>query len=142
MAIVLKIKKLHPDVKIPKYEYEGDAGLDLRASDTFVLKKGEIKVVLTGIQIEIPEGYVGFIWDKSGLAIKYSLKTMGGVIDSGYRGEIMVGIINLGKNDYVLEKGHKVAQMIIQKKENVKIKEVKELGKSHRGVNGFGSSGK
>ncbi|MCK5026890.1 MAG: dUTP diphosphatase, partial [Candidatus Pacebacteria bacterium] len=95
-----------------------------------------------GIAMEIPEGYVGLIWDKSGLAIKQGLKVLGGVIDSGYRGEVMVGMINLTNKTYTIAEGHKVAQMIIQKTEMVEIEEVEELSDAQRGDKGFGSSGK
>ncbi len=141
MQIKLKIKKLK-DVNLPKYEHRGDAGLDLFAAETVVIGVGQKIAVPTGIAMEIPEGYVGLVWDKSGLAIKQGLKTLGGVIDSGYRGEVMVGIINLGTTDYTIEKNHKVAQMLIQKKEWVDVVEVSELSDSERGVGGFGSTGK
>ena len=90
----------------------------------------------------IPEGYVGLIWDKSGLSQKFGLKNLGGVVDSGYRGEIMVGIVNLGKEDYKFEPGQKVAQLLIQKVESPKIEEVENLEEGLRGENGFGSTGK
>jgi dUTP pyrophosphatase len=96
----------------------------------------------TGIAMEIPEGYVGLVWDKSGLSHKFGLKVLGGVIDSGYRGEVKVGIINLSTEKYFLEKGHKVAQMLIQKVEKTEIVEVAELTDSERGEGGFGSTGK
>lgn len=137
----LKIKKLK-DVNTPKYEHPGDAGLDLFSAETITLKAGEKGAISTGVAMEIPEGYVGLIWDKSGLAIKNGLKTLGGVIDSGYRGEVLVGMINLGMADYTFEKNHKVAQMIIQKKERIEIEEAGELSDSARGEKGFGSSGK
>jgi len=92
--------------------------------------------------MEISDGFVGLIWDKSGLSHKHGLKTLGGVIDAGYRGEIKIGIINLGTKKYILEKGHKVAQMIIQKRELCEIEEVAELSDTVRGEGGFGSTGK
>ena len=141
MSLTLKIKKLK-DVTSPKYEHPGDAGLDLFAAEATLLKSGERSAVPTGIAMEIPEGYVGLIWDKSGLSMKHGLKTIAGVIDSGYRGEVLVGMINLGKEDYLLEKNHKVAQMIIQKKEKVIVEEVESLSETKRGAHGFGSSGK
>ena len=82
----LKIKKLKPDARMPEYALPGDAGLDLFASENFTLKKGEKGAIPTGIAMEIPDGFVGLIWDKSGLAMKHGLKTLGGVVDSGYRG--------------------------------------------------------
>ena len=140
--MILKIKKLHPDAQIPKYAHHDDAGFDLFAIENITLKKGERVMIPTGIAMEISEGYVGLVWDKSGLAMKHGIKTIGGVVDSMYRGEIMVGLMNLSKEDYVFEKGHKVAQMIIQKKEFVDFKEVKELSDTTRGEGGFGSTGK
>ena len=140
--MILKIKKLHPDAKIPKYAHHDDAGFDLFTPENFIVKKGERFGVPTGIAMEIPEGYVGLIWDKSGIAIKHGMKTLGGVIDSTYRGEVLVGMINLSGSDYVFEKGHKIAQMIIQKKETVGFEEVNELQDTVRGEGGFGSTGK
>ena len=142
MQLKLKIKKLKPDAKLPEYALPGDAGLDLFAAEDFTLKPGEKGAVPTGIAMEIPDGYVGLIWDKSGLAMKHGLKTLGGVVDSGYRGEVLVGMINLGAADYVFEKNHKVAQMLIQKKESVALEEAAELSEAARGARGFGSSGK
>ena len=138
----LKIKKLVPNAVLPKYAHEGDAGMDFFASETTVIKKGERVQVKTGIAMAIPEGYVGLIWDKSGLSHKYGLKTLGGVIDSGYRGEIMIGMINLGSEDYTFEVCHKVAQMLIQKVESPEIIEVESLDDTSRGVGAFGSTGK
>src|SRR4051812_36178361 len=113
MPLTLKIKKLHPDAKIPSFATQGDAGFDLFAIENLKLEPGERGQVSTGIAIEIPYRHVGLIWDKSGLSHKAGLKTLGGVIDAGYRGEIKVGMINLSQEKYTLEKGHKVAQMII-----------------------------
>lgn len=142
MSLILKIKKLDKELPTPVYAYPGDAAFDLYSRETIKMAPGEKYAVPTGIAIEISDGYVGLIWDKSGLAIKAGLKTLGGVVDSNYRGEILVGLINLSKTEYLLEKGHKVAQMIIQKKEDVVIEEVEELSSSERGEKGFGSSGK
>jgi len=139
----IKIKKLNEDAKIPSYAHFDDAGMDLCASADTLIKVGERVQVPTGLAIELPVGYVGLIWDKSGLSHKHGLKTLGGVIDSGYRGEILVGMINLGKDEYRLEKGHKVAQMIIQEKVSVEFEEVSELDESsERGASGIGSTGK
>ena len=144
MTTWIEIKKIHPDAILPKYAHKGDSGMDLYSIIDHTLKPFERIAVPTGLELAIPEGYEGQVRPKSGLALRYGLTMPNspGTIDSGYRGEIMVGIINLGEKDYILEKGHKVAQMVIQKKEIVSIEEVKELSKSHRGENGFGSSGK
>ena len=138
----LKIKKLHADAILPKYATKDDAGMDLFAIESVELAPLERGQIGIGIAMEIPEGYVGLVWDKSGLSHKFGIKTLGGVIDSGYRGEIKVGVINLGKEKYIFEKGHKVAQMIIQKKETPEIIETEELADSERGHGAFGSTGK
>ncbi|MSR73385.1 dUTP diphosphatase, partial [Candidatus Parcubacteria bacterium] len=130
--LTLKIKKLKPDAKLPSYGHPGDAGLDIFCSEAVTFSPGEKTAVPTGIAMEIPDGYVGLIWDKSGLAVKNGLKLLGGVIDSGYRGEILVGMINLSAEVYNFEKGHKVAQMLIQKKETVEIEEATELAETPR----------
>ncbi len=92
--------------------------------------------------MEIPEGYVGLIWDKSGLSHKYGIKSFGGVIDSGYRGEIHAGVMNLSDKYFKFEKENKIAQLLIQKVERVKFEEAEELSDTDRGRGGFGSSGK
>jgi len=141
MSLILKIKRLG-DTKLPTHQYEGDAGLDLYVSEKIVIPSGMRGEVKTGVALAIPDGYVGLIWDKSGLSMKHGLKTLGGVVDCGYRGEIIVGIVNLGDEPYTFEKGDKIAQMIIQRKEMVSIEEVRELDDTDRGEKGFGSSGK
>lgn len=139
---IIKIKKLKPDAVLPNYAHAGDAGMDVYASEDVHIKKGERVKVPTGVAMEIPEDYVGLVWDKSGLSMNHGLKTLGGVIDSGYRGEIIIGIANLSNEDYMIGKGHKVAQILIQKVEASTIDEVEELSDSHRGEKGFGSTGK
>lgn len=138
----LKIKRLHPDAIIPKHAHATDAGMDLFAIDAFEMTPNERKSISIGIAIEIPVGHVGLIWDKSGLSHKYGIKTFGGVIDSGYRGELHVGLMNLANESFKFEKGHKVAQLLIQKVENVEFEEVDELSQTDRGSGGFGSTGK
>jgi len=138
----LKVKKLNEDAKIPNYATFDDAGMDLFAIEDVVIEAGKSAVIKTGISMEIPTGHVGLIWDKSGIGIKHNLKVMGGVIDSGYRGEIMIGMMNLSQKDYSFMKGDKVAQMIIQTKESPEIIEVEELKDSERGEGVFGSTGK
>ncbi len=138
----IKVKKLHPDAIIPNIAHEGDAGSDLFATESVTLNPGERGQVPTGLALELPLGYAALIWDKSGLSHKAGIKTLGGVIDSGYRGEIMVGVINLGVEPYTFEKGHKVAQFLIQKVETPIFEEVIELSDTSRGEGGFGSTGK
>lgn len=127
---------------MPTYGHQGDACFDLYARERTTVAPGERVQVKTGLKMEIPDGYVGFIWDKSGISHKGGLKTLGGVIDSTYRGEIMVGLINLSKEPYTFEKGNKVAQMCIQRREDVRIVEVEEISETARGEGGFGSTGK
>ena len=138
----IKVKKLNPNAKIPEYAHEGDAGFDLFTVEPFELEPGERKSIPLGIAMEIPHGYVGLIWDKSGLSHKYGIKSFGGVIDSGYRGEVHAGVMNLGDTYFKFEKGQKIAQMLIQKVDTAEFIEVKELSDSERGKGGFGSSGK
>lgn len=138
----LKVKKLHPDAKVPHYAHADDAGMDLFALEHTVIPVGGRALIGTGIAMEIEEGYVGLLWDKSGLSNTHGLKTLGGVIDSGYRGEIKVGLVNLGSEDYVVGAGHKVAQMLIQKVEHANVVLVEELPNTVRGEGGFGSTGK
>lgn len=138
----LKVKKMDSRAKLPQFAHLHDAGMDLSANKEIILKSGEFLAVPTGVAMEIPEGFVGLIWDKSGLAINNGLKVLGGVIDAGYRGEVKVGMINLSNKEYKIEKGHKVAQMLIQKIEISKIIEIKELSQTTRGISGFGSTGK
>lgn len=142
MSIELKIKKIHKDAIMPKFAHDGDAGMDLFTVESFELKSGERKSMPLGLAFEIPYGYVGLLWDKSGLSHKHGIKSFGGVIDSGYRGEIHVGLMNLSNQDYVFDKGDKVIQIIIQKVERPVIVELDELQNSSRGHGGFGSTGK
>ena len=138
----VKIKKINPEAKLPSYAHPGDAGMDLYAIKDITIRPDENVRVGTGVAVEIPDGYVGLIWDKSGLSNNHGLKTLGGVIDSGYRGEVIVGLINLSKKEYTVEKHHKVAQMLIQKVEYPIIEEVEKLPGTSRGEGGFGSTGK
>lgn len=141
MTHKLKIKKLDRDAIVPSFAHSFDAGMDLYAIEDTKVEAHTMVKVKTGIAMEIPEGYVGLVWDKSSIGSK-GLKTLGGVVDSHYRGEIMVLIKNLNDMEYFFEKGDKVAQMIIQKVEHFPIEEVEELSETKRGEKGFGSTGK
>ena len=140
--MILKVKKLGPDAILPSYAHPGDAGMDMYSNETVTIAPGQTAKIKSGISMEIPEGFVGLIWDKSGLSTNHKIKSLGGVIDSGYRGESLYGLINLGSEPYTIEKGHKVVQMLIQKVERVEIVEVEELSDTSRGEGGFGSTGK
>ncbi|MGC8775697.1 MAG: dUTP diphosphatase [Minisyncoccia bacterium] len=135
------IQKINPEAKIPNLAYQGDAGIDLFSVEDTEIPSMENKAIATGIKIAIPEGYAGFVWDKSGLALNNKIKTMAGVIDSGYRGEVKVVLFNLGKETYKIQKGAKIAQLVIMPIINYELEEVKELDNTHRGEKGFGSSG-
>jgi dUTP pyrophosphatase len=138
----LKVKKVDEGAKLPEYAHEHDAGMDFFALEEVRVGPGEIARIRSGVAIEIPEGFVGLCWDKSGLAMKNGIKVLAGVIDAGFRGELVMGVINLGKEEYVFEKGHKVLQMLIQPVEILDIIEVEELSDTSRGEDGFGSTGK
>ncbi len=138
----LAIQLLHPQAKLPTYANSGDAGMDLCTTTKIILRPGRTATVPTGIACQLPRGTVGLVWDKSGLATRHGLKVLGGVIDEGYRGEIMVGLANLGTKTVTLDVGHKVAQMLIQKIDRPTIRKVTKLSASQRGTKGFGSSGK
>lgn len=143
--VTLKIHKLDKSLKTPGYAHTGDAGLDLFSSEDCTIKPFERLKVPTGIKIEIPRGYAGFIQPKSGLAIKngISLVNTPGLIDSGYRGEVCALLINLDpENTFKISKGDKICQLVIHKVETASIKEVSGLDESSRGTGGFGSTGR
>ena len=138
----IKISKTDPEVKTPNYANPGDAGMDFYAAESAVIKPNERKTVKTGVKMAIPAGYVGLLWDKSGLASKKGIKTMAGVIDAGYRGEVGIVLHNLGNEDFIVEKNTKIAQMLIQPIHSPEIEEVNVLDDTERGEGGFGSTGK
>jgi len=139
----LEIKKLDPRARVPAYAYESDAGLDLCTLEEVSVPAGKyVTGIRTGIAMAIPEGHVGLCWAKSGLASKYGIIVMAGVIDAGYRGELLLTVFNAGDKDYTFKAGDKVMQILIQPVVQAEIMEVKELSLSERGSGGFGSSGK
>ncbi len=138
----IKVKKLKEGAKLPTHGYPGDAGMDLYCFEDVIFPPGKQRRVLTGVAVEIPEGCVGLIWDKSGVSFNLGLKVMGGVIDSGYRGEIIMNLLNTSDKEVVMEKDHKIAQMLIQKFEHCDILEVDDLSVTPRGEGREGSTGK
>lgn len=130
---------------IPKYQTENSAGVDIRASldEDLVLKAGEFKLVSTGIYLEIPSSYEVQIRARSGLSIKHGIGLVNGIgtIDSDYRGEIKVPLINFSKEDFTIENGMRIAQMVLSKYEKIDFEEVDELSDSERRDGGFGSTG-
>lgn len=139
----LEVKKLDSRAKLPSYTHPGDAGLDFFALEDCVVLAGErLSDIRTGISVAIPNGYVGLFWDKSGLAARHGLKVMAGVIDSGYRGELLLTLLNTSDADYHFKAGDKVMQLLVQPVESVEVVELPELSETPRGADGFGSSGK
>ncbi len=140
--MTIKIKKLKEDAILPRYAHPGDAGMDLFSNEEFLLRAGERHLYKTGISMELPSGYVSLVWDKSSLPYHHGIKSMGGVIDATYRGEYGVILFNTSQEDYLIKKGDKIAQVLIQKVEEAEIKEVSELSETSRGGGGYGSTGR
>src|SRR5262252_6971054 len=139
----IRVKKLHPEAVLPHYAHgpEEDAGMDLRAVERVVLPPGIAQGVPTGIAIELPPGFEAQVRPRSGMALKHSVTVNFGTIDPGYRGEVRVVMFNLSHSDYVVEKGDRIAQLIVARYEAIEWEEG-ELGDSARGAGGFGSSGR
>jgi len=138
------ITRLDPAVPLPGYARHGDAGADLCAAEDIDLAPGERAVVRTGIAIALPEGYAGFVHPRSGLAARHGITLVNapGTIDAGYRGEIKVILLNTDLARTVsLHRGDRIAQLVVQRVENVTFREVPALPESARGDNGFGSTG-
>ena len=138
----IKVKKLHPDTKMPTYAHPGDVGMDLYSREDYELKPGERKLFFVGFAMEFENGYAAIIKDKSSLPKNAGIHTMGGVFDPGYRGEYNVQLINLGNEVYKISKGDKIAQIIVYPIVIAELEEAKELGESSRGIGCFGSTGK
>jgi len=131
------------DLPTPSYAHKGDAGVDLFAAEGYDLKPMERKLIPTGLKLEIPIGYEGQVRPKSGLAINHGISHANavGTIDSSYRGEIKIPIINFSNKSYKIEKGNKIGQIIFSKVEEAFFEEVEELTKTTRNESGFGSTG-
>ncbi|MBT3407604.1 dUTP diphosphatase [Candidatus Woesearchaeota archaeon] len=138
----MRIKTLDPNMPDLKYHSEHAAAIDLLAGEKTIIEPGQHTLIDTKVCFEIPNGHVGLIWDKSGVANKRKLTLMGGVIDADYRGEIKVGLINIGLETQTFEKYEKIAQILIQKVERVEIEMVEELNETGRSDGGFGSTGR
>jgi dUTP pyrophosphatase len=142
-VIELPIQRLRPDAVVPGRAYSGDAGLDLSSCERVELAPGERALVPTGLAVAIPEGYAGFVQPRSGLATKHGISIVNtpGLVDSGYRGELLVNLVNTDKRDaFVVEPGMRIAQLVILPIPELELVEVDELPESERGVRGFGSS--
>ena len=142
--VQVKFKKVKSDAIIPKYAHDGDSGLDLFSCDEVLVKRGAHVLVSTGIAIELPKGYEAQIRSRSGLALKHGIMVLNspGTIDNSYRGILGIIVKNFGYEDFYVEKGTKIAQMVIAQVESAEMIEVQELGDTERADGGFGSSDK
>ncbi len=136
----LRVKRIHPEAKLPVYGHPGDAGLDLFSVIEREIAPGEVFAVPTGIQVAVPAGHAGLVWDKSGISLK-GVHRLAGVIDAGYRGEVQVVMINLGTAPFAVRKGMKIAQLLVQPVVTVSVVETDSLDNTSRGQGGFGSTG-
>lgn len=141
--IEVAVRRLRPEAVLPEQAYPGDAGVDLAACARLTLEAGERAVVPTGLAVEIPPGYAGFVQPRSGLAARHGIGIVNspGLIDSGYRGEISVVLVNTDRHaPFEIEPGMRIAQLVIAPVASVLLVEVDELVSSERGARGFGSS--
>jgi len=140
----IKVERINKDIELPKYQHFGeDAGLDLHAAEELTIKSGEYKLIKTGLKIAVPRGYAAFVYPRSGLALKKGVTVLNadGVIDSGYRGEVGVILINHGTEDFNVNFNDRIAQLIIQQVNTIQWNEVESLSESQRGEGGFGHTG-
>ena len=140
-ALEVPIQHRHPYSEAPRQGKRSDAGYDLTSIQEYELDAGERQDFGTGIAVAIPEGYVGYIKPRSGLALRHGIDVLGGVIDSGYRGEIRVILLNTGTETFLVQAGDRIAQLVIQPVAHVEFIEVPFLETSVRGISGFGSTG-
>jgi dUTP diphosphatase len=142
-VIEVPIRRLRPDAIVPERAYAGDAGVDLAACERVALAPGERVAVGTGLAVAIPEGFAGFVQPRSGLAARHGITIVNapGLIDSGYRGEVRVVLLNTDRRaPFVVEPGMRIAQLVVLAVPDVELVEVDELPETERGVRGFGSS--
>lgn len=138
----LKVKKLVRWAKLPEYSTSGSAGLDLFSAEEVEIPPGEWRLIGTGISIELPQGYEAQVRPRSGLALKgITIMNTPGTIDSDYRGEVKVILVNFSKEVFSVPKGMKIAQLVVSKYEKVECEEVEILSETERGEKGFGSTG-
>jgi dUTP pyrophosphatase len=143
--IEIEIKLLDDELPMPRYQHNGDAGLDLPSRVDFVLGPGERAMIPTGMAVAIPRGYAGFVLPRSGLASRHGIALVNspGLIDSGYRGELAIVMINTDKHSsFDIKRGDRIAQLVIQPVIEARTVQVKELDDTSRGAGGFGSTGK
>jgi dUTP pyrophosphatase len=142
-AVRIEVVRSDPAVALPAYARQGDAGLDLAAAATVTLEPGGRELVPTGLRVAIPDGYAGLVLPRSGLALRSGVTVLNapGLIDSGYRGEIGVLLVNHGAEPVTIQRGERIAQLVIQPVARAELVEVRELPGSRRGEGGFGSTG-
>lgn len=138
---ILNVKLLLPEARVPTKATPGAAGWDLYAAEDVTIPAGTWSSVETGIAVSLPVDCVGLIWPRSGLAVRHGIDVLAGVVDSDYRGGVAVVLVNHGWEDFEVETGMRVAQLVVQRYEASQLQVVSELGKTHRGVRGFGSTG-
>lgn len=143
-APVLDVRRLDPGLPLPGYAHPGDAGLDLFAADTTTLQPGERALVPCGIVVAVPEGHVGLVHPRSGLAVDHGLTVLNapGTIDAGYRGELKVLLVNLGQDAVEIRHGQRIAQLLLLPVALVDVREVDRMDSTARGTGGFGSTGR
>lgn len=143
MNMRLSVKLLVPEAHLPTYGSKGAAGMDLHSIQSLTLNAGDTRLVGTGIAVAIPQGWVGLVCSRSGLAVKHSVFVLNapGVIDSDYRGEVGVILHNAGRDKFAIRKGDRIAQMLVQQSISPWIAIAKEIGDTERGQGGFGSTG-
>jgi dUTP diphosphatase len=142
-VIELPIRRVRPDAVLPRRAYAGDAGIDLAACERVELAPGERAVVPTGLAVAIPDGHAGYVQPRSGLAANHGISIVNtpGLVDSGYRGELLVNLLNTdARESFVVEPGMRIAQLVVLEIPEVELVEVDELPESERGVRGHGSS--
>lgn len=143
MDLDLPVVRLDPDAVLPTYAHAGDAGLDLSANEDVTLPPGGRAAVATGLAVGVPDGWVGLVHPRSGLALRQGLTVANapGTIDAGYRGEVKVILVNLGDEDVAIARGDRIAQLVLQEVGRARVVEVDTLDDTARGAGGFGSTG-
>ncbi len=141
---VTRVGERGPPLELPRYETGGSAGMDLRADEPFMLAPGERRLVPTGLAIEIPSGHEGQVRPRSGLAVRHGIALVNapGTIDSDYRGEVKVALVNLGQEPVSFARGERIAQLVVAPVIQARIELVEDLSGTSRGGGGFGSTGK
>lgn len=140
----MPVKRLDPDLPLPGYAHPGDAGADLVTAEDFTLQPGERRLVPTGIAVALPQGWVGLIHPRSGLAVRHGISMVNtpGTVDAGYRGELKVCLVNTDRSTSVsFSRGDRIAQLVLQRVDQAEFLPVEDLEASARGAGGFGSTG-